>query len=241
MNLEFHHRNYSVHSRVDQALAQSIVDSVLDNSVERKQVFRDDSRTLSARIRIDSMDDDLLLKIPRNRNRRRWERVLTFFRGSDVSRSLNHLDRMRDLGFAVPEPVLACEYRQAGMVVDSFLVYRYVEARKATGADAGLIISGLTRLERLGYVRTDAQLANFLIRGNEPVFIDFQLKSAGLLAPLAGARQLSRLIRSCPSAADFLPLETRNSFWLAMARFIEEFQLSLKRFKRVLRRGSGLA
>lgn len=220
-------------SSLDEARSVELTDAVLSGGVKREQVFRDNWRTLSAQIRF--RDQALLLKVPRARNGRRWERLLTFFRGSDAMRSFRHLEQMAKMGFSVPEPVLACERRGNGMVTDSFLCYRYVEGRPAGPQDAARVLDALRSLHQQGYLRSDAQIANFLMDGESVVFIDFRLKKVWFLPALQKARELDRFIRSCPEAQRYLTTAESSSWWLWLATRMESWNFAVRRMKRAFR------
>jgi heptose II phosphotransferase len=154
---------WQVLSALGEQQSHHLCADILDDNLVRQHVFRDNWRTLSANVRVN--DRSLLLKIPRARNGRRWERILTMFRGSDALRSFRHLEMMSELGLSAPEPVLAAEFRSHGMVTDSFVCYDFVEGRRPDIEDAPAILDALRTLHGKGYLRNDAQLANFLIRG----------------------------------------------------------------------------
>jgi heptose II phosphotransferase len=217
-------------SNLDEATSCELLDAVVGGQVRREQVFRDNWRTLSARVRF--RDDELLLKVPRARNTRRWERLLTLFRGSDAVRSFWHLEHMAAMGFSAPEPVLAGEKWKSGVVTDSFVCYRYVDGRPAGPDEAPMVLDALRALHRKGYLRTDAQIANFLICGDAVVFIDFRLKKPRFLPALQKARELDRLIRSCPEAKTALTQDEALSWWLRVASWLENLNFGIRRLKR---------
>jgi heptose II phosphotransferase len=230
----FEHRQYRVISYLDEKTGQQLVDAVIDGSLIRDKAFRDNSRTLSAKVRF--VDDTLLLKVPRARNSRKWERFLTRFRESDALRTFRHLELMAAMNFSAPAPVLAAERRENGMVVDSFVCYRFVDGRAAVPEDAGKILEGLRALHRRGYLRNDAQLANFLMVGNEVTFIDFRLKKPWLFPELQKARELDRFVRSCPPARRLLDNGDVPSGWLWLASGLERIRFGLRNFKKKVRR-----
>jgi heptose II phosphotransferase len=231
--LRFNEESTHMISCLDEACSRELLAEVLEGRIEREQVFRDNWRTLSAQVRFQGMS--LLLKIPRARNSRLWERLLTFFRGSDAQRIFRHLSMMSAMGLAAPEPVLACEKRRAGVTTDAFVCYYYVEGRRAEPRDAGLVLEALRKLHGLGYLRTDAQLANFLIRDDAVVFIDFRLKRPWLLPGLKKARELDRFLRSCPEAKRHLTDREASSFWLKIAHALEDASFARRRLKRSIR------
>ncbi|WP_328190379.1 hypothetical protein [Marinobacter sp. OP 3.4] len=229
----YHQKPWYLVSSLDRGGSIELMEAVLAGDLEREQVFRDNWRTLSAQVRFH--DQSLLLKVPRARNGRRWERLLTWFRGSDAVRSFRHLEQMAAMGFGVPTAVLACERREAGFVTDSFLCYRFVEGRRAGVDDAPQVLAALRDLHQKGYLRTDAQIANFLVSGDRIVFIDFRLKKPRFLPALQKARELDRFIRSCPEARASLTPGEASSRWLWLASRLEDAGFAVRRFKRQFR------
>lgn len=226
----YRHGSWQLLSSLDRSASVDLLDAILADDVEREQVFRDNWRTLSAQIRF--RDQALLLKVPRARNARRWERFLTRFRGSDAVRSFRHLEWMTEMGFAVPQAILACERREAGAVTDSFLCYRFVEGQRAGPEHAAQVLEALRALHQRGYLRSDAQIANFLVVGDRVVFIDFRLKKPWFLPALQKARELDRFIRSCPQARASLSPQEASSRWLRVAGLMEDLSFAIRRRKR---------
>lgn len=233
MALSFDHLQCHVVSHLDRATSQKLVEKVFNDELPREKVFRDNWRTLSARVRF--QDEPLLLKVPRARNRRKWERFLTRFRESDAVRTFRHIELMRAMGFAAPDPVLACERRLGGFVVDSFVCYRFVEGRPAGPEDADKILAALKSLHQRGYLRSDAQLANFLMVEDVVLFIDFRLKKTWFLPKLQKARELDRFLRSCPGSRPLLSPEEASSNWLWLASRLENASFALRNMKKRMR------
>lgn len=231
---QFFHKGFSIVSALDESDGRALVDGVLNNELIREKVFRDNRRTLSARVLFQGQS--LMLKVPRARNRRRWERLLTLFRESDAVRSYRHLELMKHLGFSAPEPLLACEFRQYGVVTDCFLCYRFVAGDPASADSAPLALAELIALHKHGYLRSDAQLANFLVAGNKITFIDFRLKKPWFFPQLQKARELDRFIRSCPEARNHLPSGEERSFWFRTASFLERLNFGFRSLKKRIRK-----
>lgn len=232
---EFRVEDWMLLSRLSEEDAKALWAAVLDGSLERPHVFRDNWRTLSARVVF--RGEDLMLKIPRARNKRRWERLLTFFRGSDAARHFRHLLLMKDLGFSAPVPVLAAERKLHGTVIDSFVIYRYLEGRPASANDAGAVLSQLLALHEKGYLRNDPQLANFLISEGRVHFIDFRLKKPLLFRSLARYRELIRFLASAGLPDAQLPVPVRRSAWFLVARWLEQGSVGFRQWKKSRRRG----
>lgn len=234
MSCSFDYGDRHVVSNLDAPTSRQLVDDVLAGALLREKVFRDNWRTLSAKVRF--QDDSLLLKVPRARNGRRWERFLTRFRESDALRTFRHIEQLSAMGFGTPEPVLACECRHHGVVVDSFVCYRFVDGRPAGPQDADKILQSLRTLHRRGLLRSDAQLANFLMVRDEVTFIDFRLKRPRWLPQLQKAREIDRFLRSCPEARECLAPGEASSFWLRLASGMEAASFGFRNLKRTLRR-----
>lgn len=233
MAFSFEYRQCHLISHLDAATSGQLVDAVLDGGLVRENVFRDNWRTLSAKVRF--LDESLLLKVPRARNGRRWERFLTRFRDSDALRTFRNIELLSGMGFGAPDPVLACEHRHGGVVVDSFVCYRFVEGRPAGPQDAEKILTTLRALHKLGYLRSDAQLANFLIVDEVVTFIDFRLKKPKFFARLQKAREIDRFLRSCPEARGLISRDEASSFWFWLAASLEKASFGFRSFKRRLR------
>lgn len=233
MPCSFDYRQYRVVSNLDELASRKLVDGVFAGKLPREKVFRDNGRTLSARVRF--LDESLVLKVPRARNGRQWERFLTRFRESDALRTFRNLELLTGMDFGAPDPVLACEHRHKGVVVDSFVCYRFVEGRSAGPQDAEKILAALRALHERGYLRSDAQLANFLISGETVTFIDFRLKKPRLLPKLQKARELDRFLRSCPEALAHMPRGEIRTPWFQMASFIESVSFGIRTFKKRIR------
>lgn len=233
MAISFDYRQCHVISHLDTVTSQRLVDAVLDGKLVREKVFRDNWRTLSAKVRFHN--EAFLLKVPRARNGRRWERFLTRFRESDALRTFRHLELMASMGFAAPDPILACECREGGVVTDSFVCYRFVEGHTAGPEDAHKVLASLDALHQHGYLRNDAQIANFLIAGDAVTFIDFRLKKTWFLPKLQKAKELHRFVRSCPEARHLLSPEQAWSGWYRLASCLESVSFGFRCLKKKIR------
>ena len=234
MTSSFEYRNYQVYSDEDQSFCRQLVDAVLDERIERVRVFRDNRRTLSTRVGFQGQS--LMLKVPRARNARKWERFLTRFRHGEGVRTFENLRLLRSLGLNAPAPVLAAEKRESGVVTDSFVLYHFAEGAPAGAEDAGQVLEALLQLHSRGYVRTDPQPANFLISEAGVVFIDFRLKRPGLMGRFRCNLELAKFLRGFPAAEEHLK-ESDGGFRLTLARLVDRLMFRLREAKRNFRRG----
>lgn len=233
MTSSFEHKNYEVYSDEDESFARRLVDAVVDERIERVRVFRDNRRTLSARVSFEGQD--LMLKVPRARNQRKWERFLTRFRHGEGVRISENLRLLRSLGMNAPAPVLAAAKRESGVVTDSFVLYHFVEGFPPGEQDARQVLEALSQLHSRGYVRTDPQPANFLVSEDGVVFIDFRLKRPGLLGRFRQKLELAKFLRGFPAAERHLRESDRGAI-LTLARTVDRLMSRLREAKRNLRR-----
>lgn len=236
MNTPFLHRGYRVFSATgtDVDTTRGLIDNIIDMNIKPQHTFKNNTRTYSALFELDSQP--VMLKIPRGRNRRKWERFLTLFRRSEGVRTFNNLTLMQELGLNAPPPLFAAERRKLGVVVDSFACYAFEKGQPAGPKDAQAVISALIKLHNTGYLRTDPQPANFLISGRGVVFIDFRLKRPLLFPRLKKNLELAKLIRVYPESTPYIPRDIAKSACFSLAQRIELGLYRIRQGKRKLRR-----
>lgn len=137
------------------------------------EVFKNDQRSYVALIEIDGKK--YVLKRPIEKNTRKWQRFLSIFRGSESKREYENIRRINELGFNGATPYLAVEEKKGLMVVDSYLLYSYLEGREGKTKDVELISKELKKIHQKGYLHGDSQVMNFLINGEKAYLIDTKL------------------------------------------------------------------
>ncbi|WP_372972806.1 hypothetical protein [Marinobacter sp.] len=191
---QFDHANagYRVLSRVSRDDAERLLEQVLNHQLDFDQVLKDRAKCLVARF---SHPDKgwLVLKVPRARTNRKWERFLTLFRPGEGFRQICNMQELERLKLKGPRPVLAAEKRRAGVVVDSFYIYSFIDGREGVSADLPAIVETLLPLYRQGYCRTDPRVANHIINDDGVHLIDFRIRRPFLLGRLRCAMELCQL------------------------------------------------
>lgn len=137
------------------------------------RVLKDDKRSLVEVIRINGKR--YVLKVPKEKNRRKWQRFLSLFRGGESMRECKQLEKLMINGFNAPRPFLALEKKRFGMVVDSLSVSEYIESRPSTENDFDIICSSLKEIHGKGFLHGDSQIENFLITDGRIYLIDCKL------------------------------------------------------------------
>ena len=212
--------------------------AIEDCDYQEVEVFKDDRQTYSALILLDG--NSYVLKIPRDRNNRLWQRLLSLFRASEAVRHYRSMVRLRELGLSGPEPVVAIEQRRWGAVIDSCLLYRFSKGRKATRDDARLILPHVLALHEAGYLRNDPHAKNYLIDDEDVIFIDFRLKRPLLLRRFRLQRELALFLKTSPAAWDYLPEDVKRSCSLRLAVVFDEAARVARHTRRRLRGRSRL-
>lgn len=212
-----HLRGYRVLAECDPDRAEELLAGITAGTLGFEKTYKDKKKGLVAAFTRPGLGE-LVVKIPRARNRRRWERFLTLFRDGEAFRRFRDFRQLREMGFNCPEAVMAAEKRTSGMVTDGFYVYRFVRGRLADNRDYRLIAPELLRLHRRGYIRRDPKSDNYLIDDDGRVFfIDFKLKKPRILNRVRCVTEYRRFLRYCPEAIVFRDRApgSRKTFFLA--------------------------
>ncbi len=146
------------------------VDVLRDLVAQPGTVLKDDHRSFLKRVQFSGID--IVAKQPRDKNRRLWIRVLTWFRRSEVRFTLDTLEALCRAEVPSVTPLAALEYRRLGMVLDSWLFYRYREGVRCGEAQYAEIVHVLNALHRAGLRHEDPHLDNFLYDGKAVFVLD---------------------------------------------------------------------
>lgn len=163
MSSHFTHHGYVVKSSLPENEARQLMDDCLNTRYQVVQEFKNNRHNYVARLNTDSLSD-LVIKEPRKRNERFWERAMTLFRPGEAIRVYESHLKLKELEFSCPEPILAAELRPHGFVTYGFFLYRYQGGTPATAEDAPDVSRELQRLHRRGYTRSDPKAQNFLTK-----------------------------------------------------------------------------
>ncbi|HLV77807.1 MAG TPA: hypothetical protein VKY53_07800 [Marinobacter sp.] len=213
------------------SVAMSLVDDCLDRNLEVVDELKNNPHNYVARVNSSSVDG-LILKEPRKRNKRRWERAMTRFRDGEALRVFDSHTRLEALGFHCPRPVLAAELREGGVVTESFFLYQFQDGQPATAGDAECVAHELQRLHALGYTRGDPKAQNFLIHEGQVYFIDFKLSRPTLFARHSTRMEYAHFLHTMPEGIRYLPEAERNSVGFRFAVWLRRLVSDLKRKKR---------
>lgn len=159
---------------------------LLYNAIEEKRYrvireLKNDSRSLVLYIEIncEKIKEELkkvVLKIPKEKNERRWQRFLSIFRGSEAKREFYNCKLIEKNGFFGAKPLVAVEKKHGIIIIDSYFVLSYIDGRHASFDDIDIVLQTLYKIHDEGYTHGDAQLANFMVKDEKVYVIDCKLE-----------------------------------------------------------------
>jgi len=149
------------------------IDDFLSGNFTVVKELKNDHRSLVQLVEIKG--EQYVYKVPREKNGRKWQRIVNVLRGSDSLRNYQAMEKLEGMNIKSTRALLAGEKRTP-LVVDSFLVMEYLEAQELEKSDYPRVIETLNYIHSLGYLHGDSQIQNFLKNDNEIIAIDFRLQ-----------------------------------------------------------------
>lgn len=113
----------------------------------------------------------LVAKQPRDKNKRRWARILSYLEQTEAAQTLSTLERFHQLGIPSAQPLLVLEKRVLGAVVDSWVCYEFRAGEPCDESCLPGIIEMLRKIHLAGFRHNDPNLGNFLIDENDEMFV----------------------------------------------------------------------
>ena len=146
-----------------------LADDILAGRLDIVKVLKDDNR--SRVLLVNYQGEKLVVKEPKEKNRRKWQRFLSVFRGSSSYLELKNCNKIIESGFLGAEGVLAVEKTNKFWVEGSYFVSTYIE-----GSEGGIeylekIAQELAGIHRRGYLHGDSQLVNFMVGEDGRIYL----------------------------------------------------------------------
>lgn len=196
----------------DEEFNFEFIDLILNESYEDIKILKDDRRSLVKIIKLDSIE--YVLKIPREKNTRKWQRFINMFRGSDSFRNFYMMKKLGELGIKSTEAVFALEKRTP-LVVDSILLMKLLEGEEIKINEYNKVVEALGAIHSKGYLHGDSQIQNFMIKNKEVYSIDLRLQK-NIYGFIGKMYEFIYLRESCPDI-DFLYDGMRNKISFKIA------------------------
>ena len=131
--------------------------------------LKDDKRSLVKQGEL--FGKHVVAKQPRDKNRRKWMRALSFFRKREALSAQETLCHFEQQGIESVKPICVLEQRKNGMLIDSWLIYEFREGKESTLIKLPDILSMLKKLHLAGYRHDDPNFGNFLVDPDGSLFL----------------------------------------------------------------------
>ncbi len=222
---------------LDPTQARGLVDLIENKDYHVVSTLKDHPRSIVKRVEVQGRD--VVYKIPTEKNTRWWIRFLTLFRQGEAFKNAAGMELLLAKGFKTTRPLVACEYRRWGMVVDSWLLYEYLEGESCLDKPAtyASVVQLLAKLHAAHIMHGDPQIRNFIRTGNDLYIIDANPKTSR--SPFERAYEYAYLKKSAPGIEQHFG-EMQNKLWYKYAIQHDRFDRKLARFRRRLKGWVGL-
>lgn len=229
------YQEYEYITTLPQEQAQALLDVILQKTYTANKVYNDDKTCFVASINTDA-HSNIILKFPRERNNRPWERFLTLFRPNEAFRTFSSMMVVQSIGLKCPQPLIAVHKKEKGMSVESFFVYDFIEGAPGVKENAPVIYKELKILHSAGYTRSDPKLVNFIVNKDEVYFIDFRLKKPKFFTKFQCTLNLCRFLHLAVSR-DLKQLDdyVQDNSLLGLAHYLLMMKKRVRKFRRGLR------
>lgn len=167
-------------------------------------------------------DKRYVYKEPIEKNTRKWQKFLSFFRGTESKREYLQMIKINSLGINTAKPIF---YEK------EYLVYEYIEGRKPNYEDIKYILEELKKIHSLGYLHGDSHLDNFIINGEKVYIIDskFQKNKFGKFGEIF---EMMYLEDSLGRKLDY----DKGNFYYKCATLFRAYLTYFSKIKNIIRR-----
>ena len=107
------HQGYEFICTLPKEQAQALLDVILQKTYSTHKVYNDDKSCFVANIDTDG-HSNIILKIPRERNNRPWERFLTLFRPNEAFRTFFSMMVVQSIGLKCSQPLISVHKKKGG-------------------------------------------------------------------------------------------------------------------------------
>jgi len=142
------------------------------------------------------------------------------------------------VGLPTPSPSLLMQRIEQGMVVESWLVYRYLEGISASPEDSVQIVDYVRKMHAKGWIHRDPHPANFLITDQGVATID-PIRARKTKSRYLQAYDLLLMSHDLPDAVELYGRD-KLGIWLNLAALGHSMVRTYRNIKRGLRRIVGL-
>ncbi|MEL7002263.1 MAG: lipopolysaccharide core heptose(II) kinase RfaY [Bacteroidota bacterium] len=216
-----------------------IFEGIQNQSYQIVETLKEDYRSRVYRISL--ADHHYVLKIPNEKNTKPWIRFLTWFRSGEAFKNIRGMIKLKELEIDTTTPIIAAEKRSFGMVVDSWLVYEYLDGKSCLDKEEYYpsVVEKLKKMHAKGILHGDAQIRNFMWISGKIYVIDSNPKSTGLFT-FSKTYEFAYLRKSAPGIDKYFG-SINDSFWYKWSVQYDIYDRKLARWrKRVKKAIKGL-
>lgn len=225
--------NLLIAPQIEESEAKNLFDIIQSTEFKQISVLKDNHR--STVLRIDSNGEDLVYKVPKEKNSRLWIRFLTWFRKGESFKNLHSMNILTEIGVKTTKPILAVEKRAFGMVVNSWLLYEYLDGSSCLDRPETYdrVMATLKKIHNNGLIHGDPQIRNFIEKENEIYVIDANPKKAGITWFDFGY-EWAYLRKSAPGIEEKFG-DILDRFWYKYAFQYDLFNQRFSRFRKKIK------
>ncbi|MGK7392148.1 MAG: lipopolysaccharide core heptose(II) kinase RfaY [Candidatus Cyclobacteriaceae bacterium M2_1C_046] len=196
--------------------AKKIFNLVQEDSYATVSILKQYDRSKVLRFSLE--DNDYVLKIPLEKNNNPWIRFTTLYRKGESFKCLYSMHKLKELQLPTAQPIMTAEKRSFGMVVDSWLVYKYVPGEHCLNKKDHYpeVIDTLQSLHGKSFLHGDPQIRNFILGEDRLIhMIDAKLKRS-YFSFFSKNYEWAYLAKSAPGIENYFSF--KNNFWFKAAK-----------------------
>ncbi|WP_319369854.1 lipopolysaccharide core heptose(II) kinase RfaY [uncultured Ilyobacter sp.] len=192
-------KKYNTKICIEDEKYRRLAELILQKNYKVIKLLKNDQRSKVELIKYG--EEKLVLKVPLEKDRRRWQRLLSVFRGSSSKREYENCNKILSKGFLGAEPVIAIEKKAGPFVIESCFVSKFIEGQEGNFQHVKEIGKELDRIHNSGYLHGDSQLVNFMVSVHGIYLIDCKLKK-NIFGKFGSRYEFIYLEESCPEKID---------------------------------------
>ncbi|MCK9329481.1 MAG: hypothetical protein M0Q94_06365 [Candidatus Cloacimonetes bacterium] len=175
-----------------------------------------------------------VIKIPIEKNKRKWIRFTTLFRKGEAERALDNMQNILNMGLLTTIPVLLYEKWTLGFLTNSYYIYEYSEATPVTEEYYTDVIKILEFLHKNNFLHHDAHLDNFLVKNGKIFLLDANLKKMFLFNKFKSYYEFIYLSEMNPEIQASLNIN-KSCLNYKLALIYHNYIKNWRRFKKFIR------
>ncbi|MDX1628427.1 MAG: lipopolysaccharide core heptose(II) kinase RfaY [Fulvivirga sp.] len=228
--IAYNNWNLLIPDKMSDSKGRELFDSVSKQEYEILDILKQHYRSTVLKIRLS--DQEIVHKVPTEKNKKRWIRFLTWFRQGEAFKNLRNMELLWSKGIKTTVPLLAAEKKRLGMVVDSWLLYEYLDGTTCLNHPEYYpeVVKQLKDIHAKGLLHGDPQIRNFIAKANDIYVIDCNPEATGITG-FGKAYEFAYLKRSAPGIQKHFG-KVRKWWLYRLAIWYDKTERRLKRKKR---------